>query len=244
MDGTDITSTVASGAVINIEKVSGPVVITAVAAVPSVTYNISLNLTNAASSNTATTVAEGATYKTTITPTGTYKKLGAITITMGGVNISAAAVSGSNVNITNVTGDIVITCVAVITNIIDTIGISENTRLSASSGGNRTQSGYAAIGANMDAVSLIHLVAGDTLRIKGASLPATNDNYSVAALFSADASLISTTYLHSGMTWNNISFATDNGMIVVTVTGEHYIRMSMICTDASAVIATINEVIE
>lgn len=241
MDGVDITSTTVSGADISIPKVMGAVTITAAAAVPSVSYNVTLNLTNAASSNSATSIAEGTAYITTLSPTGTYKKLGAITVTMGGVDISASAVSDSTVSIPNVTGDIVITCVATITNIIDTIGISANTRLSTSSGANRTQSGYAAIGANKDAASLIHLEAGDTLRIKGASLPASNDSYSAIALHNASGTFSTSTYLHNGLTWNNMTFSGIGGLVTMTASAERYFRVSLICTDASAVIATLNE---
>ena len=243
MDGVDITATAytpSSGA-INIAKVTGAVTITAAAAVPSVTYNITRNLTNCASSNTVNTIAEGAAYTTTLSPTGTYKKLGAIVVTMGGTDISASAVSGSTITISSVTGNIVITCAAEITNIIDTVGISANTRLSASNGVNKTQTGYAAIGANMDATSLIHLVAGDTLRIKGVSLPAANDGNSVAAEYSATATLASTGYIHNGCTWNSLNFTSNGDIVTITASGEHYIRLSLICTDAAAVIATINE---
>lgn len=243
MGGVDITATAytASSGAINISKVTGAVTITAAASVPSVTYNITRNLTNCASSNTADTIAEGAAYTTTLSPTGTYKKLGAIIVTMGGVDISASAVSGSTVSITKVTGNIAITCAAVVTNIIDTIGISANTRLSTSSGANRTQNGYAAIGANEDAASLIHLVAGDTLRIKGASLPASNDNYSAIAMHNASGAFATSTYLHNGLTWNNLTFNNADDGVTITSGGEHYFRVSLICTDASAVIATINE---
>lgn len=246
MGGVDITSTAytAGSGAINISKVTGAVTITAVASVPSVTYTITLNLTNCASSNAANTIADGASYTTTLSPTGTYKKLGTITVTMGGTDISASAVSGNTITISKVTGNIVITCAAVITNIIDTIGISANTRLSTSSGDNRTQSGYAAIGANKDAASLIHLAAGDTLRIKGASLPASNDSYSAVALHNADGTFISPTYLHDGFTWNNLTFNNADGGVVVTASEEHYFRVSLICADASSVVATINEPIE
>ena len=243
MGGVDITSTAytAGSGAINIAKVTGAVTITAVAIMPSVTYTITLNLTNCASSNTATSIAENASYTTTLTPTGTYKKLGTITVTMGGVDISASAVSGSTVSIPSVTGNIVITCEAVITNIIDTIGISPNTRLSTSSGENRTQSGYAAIGANKDAASLIHLTAGDTLRVKGVSLPASNDSFSAIALHNASGTFSTSTYLHNGLGWNNLTFNNSGDSVVITSGGDHYFRISLICTDASAVIATINE---
>ena len=241
MGGVDISSSAVSGGDINIAKVTSAVTITAVASVPSVTYTITLNLTNVASSNTATSIAENASYTTTLSPTGTFKKLGAITVTMGGVDISASAVSGSTITIAKVTGDIVITCEAVITNIIDTIGISANTRLSTSSGDNRTQSGFAAIGANKDAASLIHLTAGDTLRIKGVSLPASNDSFSAVVFYNASGTFITSTYLHNGLTWNNLTFKNSGNNVVITCSADHYFRISLICTDASAVIATINE---
>lgn len=246
MGGVDITSTAytAGSGAINIAKVTGAVTITAVAIMPSVSYNITLNLTNAASSNTANTIAEGAAYTTTLSPTGTYKKLGSITVTMGGTDVSASAVSGNTITIAKVTGNIVITCAAVITNIIATVGISANTRLSTSSGDNRTQSGYAAIGANKDAASLIHLVAGDTLHIKGANLPASNDSYSAIVMYSASGTFTTSAYLHNGLSWNNLTFNNADGGVVVTASAEHYFRVSLICADASSVVATINEPIE
>lgn len=241
MGGVDITSTAVSGGVINIAKVTGAITITAAASTPSVTYTVTRNLTNCSSSNTADSIAEGAAYTTTLSPTGTYKKLGAITVTMGGTDISASAVSGSTITIAKVTGNIVITCAATITNIIDTVGISADTRLSAGSGANKAQTGHAAIGANMDAASLIHLHAGDTLRIKGVSLPATNDGTSVAVRYSATATFLSADYMYNGRTWGNLHFTSSGDLITITSTAELYIRLSPICTDASAVVATINE---
>ena len=243
MGGVDITSTAysAGSGAINIAKVTGAITITAAASAPSVTYTITRNLTNCASSNAADSIAEGAAYITTLSPTGTYKKLGAITVTMGGTDISASAVSGSTITISSVTGDITITCAAVITNIIDAVGISANTRLSAASGANKAQEGHAAIGANMDASSLIHLHAGDTLRIKGVSIPAANDGTSVAVRYSATATFLSADYMYNGRTWGNLHFASSGDLITITSTAELYIRLSPICTDAPAVIATINE---
>lgn len=243
MGGVDITATAytAGSGAINIAKVTGAVTITAVAAMPSVTYTITRNLTNVASSNTANSIAEGASYNTTLTPTGTYKKLGDISVTMGGADISSSAVSGNNISISKVSGNIVITCEAVITNIIDTIGISANTRISTSSGDNREQRGYAAIGANKDAASLIHLTAGDTLRVKGVSLPASNDSYSAIVFYNASGTFINSTYLHNGLAWNNLTFKNSGDNVVITCSADHYFRISLICTNASAVIATINE---
>ena len=110
MGGVDISSSAVSGGDISIVKVTSDVTITAVASVPSVTYTVTRNLTNVASSNTANSIAENASYTTTLSPTGGYKKLGAITVTMGGADISSSAVSGNNISIAKVTGNIVITC--------------------------------------------------------------------------------------------------------------------------------------
>lgn len=241
MGGVDITSTAVAGGVITIPKVTGAVLITAAASAPQISYSITRNLTNCASSNAATTISEGAAYTTTLSPTGGYMKLGAITVTMGGTDISTSAVSGSTITIASVTGNLVITCAATITNIIDTIRISANTRLSTSSGENRAQSGYAAIGANMDVSSLIHLKRGDTLRIKGVSLPASNDSYSAIVLYNANGTFNVSNYLHNGLTWNDLTFNNADDGVAITAVSEKYFRVSLICTDASAVIATINE---
>lgn len=243
MGGVDITATAysAGSGAINIDRVTGAVSITASASVPSVLYSITRNLTNCASSNTANTIAEGAAYTTTLSPTGTFKKLGTITVTMGGVDISASAVSGSTITIASVTGNIVITCAAVITNIIDTVGISADTRVSAGSGTNKPQTGWATIGANMDTASLIHLVAGDTLRIKGMSLPAANDGISAAVEYTEAAAFHGADYIYNGRKWDNIVFASSGDIVTVTCPGERYLRIGLSCADTSAVIATINE---
>lgn len=245
MGGVDITATAysAGSGAINIDRVTGAVSITASATVPSVLYSVTRNLTNCASSNTADTAAEGTAYATTLSPTGTFKKLGTITVTMGGVDISASAVSGSTITIANVTGNIVITCAAVITNIIDTVGISADTRLSTGSGTNKPQAGWATIGANMDKASFIHLAVGDVLRIKGAGMPAASDGKSALVKYNADGTYYSGTYLYNGSHFNGM-LCSDEGKGIIKIINreaENYIRVSVICTNTSAVIATINE---
>lgn len=205
---------------------------------------ITKNLTGCTLSNAASQVDYGEAYTATIAAES-GKTITSVVVKMGGVDITATAYTASSgaINISKVTGAVTITA-AVITNIIDTIGISADTRLSTSSGANKTQSGYAAIGANEDAASLIHLKAGDTLRIKGASLPASNDSYSAIALHNASGTFSTSTYLHNGLTWNNLTFNNADDGVTITSGGEHYFRVSMICADASKVVATINEAIE
>ena len=88
---------------------------------------------------------------------------------------------------------------------------------------------------------MIHLRAGDTLRIKGASLPSANNGYSVAAAYSAAATLVSTGYIYNGCVWNGLNFTSSGDIVTVKTINENYIRVSLICTDAAAVVATINE---
>lgn len=79
--------------------------------VQKVQYTVTNTLTKCSSSNAATKAATGSSYSATITADSGYT-LGAVTVTMGGVDISSTAVSGANINIANVTGNIVVTCTA------------------------------------------------------------------------------------------------------------------------------------
>lgn len=205
-------------------------------------YTVSYALTSVASSSAAASVKGGEAYTTTLSTAENYT-IQSVTVTMGGEDITATAYSGGVISIAEVTGDIVITAVATgFTNLVDTIGISANTRLSTSTGDNKTQSGYATIGANKDVQSLIHLAAGDVLRVKGVSLPAANDGNSAVVEYTSSAAWTSATYLHSGgMTWANTTFNIEGDLLTVSATREIYLRISALCTDTAAVIVTVNE---
>ena len=75
-------------------------------------HSITNNLTNCTSSNSATQAVEGGNYEATITANSGYE-LSSITVTMGGVDVSATAVAGGTISIEAVTGDVTITAVAV-----------------------------------------------------------------------------------------------------------------------------------
>ena len=70
-------------------------------------YTITKNFTNVTSNNAANTIAEGESYTAIITANSGHT-LGAVTVTMGGVDITATTVSGGIITIAAVTGDIVI----------------------------------------------------------------------------------------------------------------------------------------
>ena len=205
-------------------------------------YTVSYALTSVDSSSSVASVKGGEAYTTTLSTAKNYT-IQSVTVTMGGEDITASAYSGGVISIAEVTGDIVITAVATgFTNLVDTIGISANTRLSTSTGNNKTQSGYATVGANKDVQSLIHLNAGDVLRIKGISLPAANDGNSAVVEYTSSAAWQSSTYLRSGgMSWSNTTFNIEGDLLTVNATREIYLRISAICTDTSAVIVTVNE---
>lgn len=73
-------------------------------------YTVTANLTNC-TSNGASQAVGGSSYTATITANSGYE-LKTLTVTMGGADVTASAVSGGTVIIGNVTGDIVITAVA------------------------------------------------------------------------------------------------------------------------------------
>lgn len=70
-------------------------------------YVIKYRLNNATSSNTSTTIKKGSSYSTTIVPETGYT-VTEIYCVMGGTNVSDSVISGNNINIPNVTGEIVI----------------------------------------------------------------------------------------------------------------------------------------
>lgn len=73
--------------------------------------SISNNLTNVTTNNSATSIEDGTSYSATLTVASNHE-LASITVTMGGTNITASAVSGNKITIAKVTGDIVITAIA------------------------------------------------------------------------------------------------------------------------------------
>lgn len=77
------------------------------------TFSISNNLTGCTTSNSASTVAENASYNATITANTGYTLAGAtVSITMVGLSVTGYYSNGT-ISIPNVTGDVVITVVAV-----------------------------------------------------------------------------------------------------------------------------------
>ena len=106
MNGEDVTSSAVSGNNINISNVTGNIIITVNTSVT--TYTITNNLTNCTTNNNSNTISYNSSYSSVISANSGYE-ISSITVTMGGADITSSAVNGNNINISNVTGNIVIT---------------------------------------------------------------------------------------------------------------------------------------
>lgn len=116
MGGIDITSTAYSNGTINIASVTGDVVITInTMQIPqTIYYTITNNLTNCTSNNNKTNTQENTSYTATISPSSGYTLTDAsISVTMGGVDVTSTVYNNGVINISSVTGDVVITISAV-----------------------------------------------------------------------------------------------------------------------------------
>ena len=75
-------------------------------------YTITNNLTNVSTSNSANSIAEGSSYEAKLSVSTGYN-IGNVSITMGGVDITSTCYNNKTISISSVTGNIVITAVAV-----------------------------------------------------------------------------------------------------------------------------------
>lgn len=87
------------------------------------THSITNNLTNVTNSNNANAVEDGSAYSATLTPSGEMTN---VTVTMGGVDITASAYSNGVIKIPAVTGDVIITAIAVAVEIVNALISSVN----------------------------------------------------------------------------------------------------------------------
>ena len=178
MGGTDITSSAVSGGTITISSVTGDIVITATAIAQSMDYSVTNTLTKCTTSNSATKATKGSIYSSTISA-NTNCVLSTVKVTMGGTDITSSAVSGGTINISNVTGNIVITAKAITNQIKASTDVDGNPynggqgwktgyRLSLSGGG---ESAYS----NFEVIGFVPVTRNSVIRLKNVAI--LSDNY-------------------------------------------------------------------
>ena len=245
MGGIDITTSAydSSSGTVTIPEVTGDIVITAsaIANARAVTYD----LTNAVSSNTASYVNDGGSYTTTLTANSGYA-LSSVTVTMGGADITNTAYNANTglVSIASVTGDVVITAVAVASR-TDVLRQSVSSDGTPYNGGTGYKAGYRLnSGGNEAAASgvycsgFIPITNAQTIEFEGISLPAVpgvaNSNYTIHFYNSAFTRIAKSQYqAHNVFLTPSIGAGTtdDSGNYIKTfkptgVSGLAYIRFS------------------
>ena len=82
--------------------------------IPTVTtYTVTNNLTNVTNSNTSGRIEKNTSYTAMLSPSSGYK-ISTVTVTMGGTDITSTAYSNGHIEISNVTGNIIITATGVV----------------------------------------------------------------------------------------------------------------------------------
>lgn len=211
-------------------------------------YTVTNNLTNCTNSNSATQAISEQAYTATITADSGYE-LASVTVTMGGTDITSSAVGDGVINISSVTGDIVITASATettveITNWIEEVGYTENTRLSLSSGNTTTASGYECTG-------FIPAKHGDVIRIKNIDL--TNENATNIVGYDSSKQPTSNTgttlynaFITNGTEENGVYTTTLSGTISNAFgsgTGLTYIRIGSKSITADSIVTVNQEIV-
>ena len=89
-------------------------------------YTITYNLTNVTSSNNTTLIAENSSYTATLSASGNDYEMSACTITMGGTDVTSTVLSGNDILIQSVAGNIVITATAARIVYLDPLKLTRN----------------------------------------------------------------------------------------------------------------------
>ena len=204
-------------------------------------YSITNTLTNCVNSNGAAQIVEGGSYTATVSANSGYE-LSSVTVTMGGVDIAASAVSGGNINIAKVTGDIVITAVAeeavsepVYTNLADPSDANWKE-------GIRLNSSYSEVAADgMVTTNLIEAVKGNIIRVKGLSFGSSSNERVVQYLNdTANNAIISTVNTDLFSTSGDVTTITLDGSAVM-VNSTHVRICGTLTGTSDDVIITVNE---
>ena len=183
-------------------------------------YSVTNNLTNCVSSNSAVQVAAGGSYAATITANAGYE-LESVTVTMGG---EAVTVSGVNISIAAVTGDIVITAVAKDAVATEPTNFAEpnttnttewsiwcNDARFGGDGAYRQQTGNIV-------TNYIPMAIGDTLRFEGLTVATAGTSMTNGlAVYTEDKAVIAPSYLSWWSDSNYIDIDVTDGVYTITL---------------------------
>ena len=182
-------------------------------------YTITYNLaTNIVSSNTAGRIAEGNSYATVISSSHADYQVDDITVTMGGSDITATAVSGNEIAIASVTANVAITVTALF---YPAVEIESNAMTIQSGGTGTMRIRLHAQPAQTQTVS----VFSDTLTLSASSLTFTAANWDTYQSITVTApSVDSTTYDYISVINSDPLMTESTVMVTVTALGyEDYV---------------------
>lgn len=220
-------------------------------------YTITNTLTNATNSNAATTVMQYQPYVATITADAGYT-LDSVTVTMGGADVTASAVSGGNISIASVTGNVVITATAtaiVRENLLTMNDGNINKRLNSS--GVTTGNGYFTTDhfpfdyTTATGIRIVDVYS----QISGLGSNANYDNCRIE-LCDSTKSRINFSYISRIKGSGNTQFAVDGNDLVaadlaecystaatITWANVKYIRLTLALNNAAAAIGSVSDVL-
>lgn len=227
-----------------------------------VTYSITNTLSNATTSNGTSTVTANSPYSAAISATNGYE-ISSIKVTMGGTDITASAVSGNNISISKVTGNVVITVSTVqaeptpaytnlVTSSIDSSGnkfngkgYKENYRLGSSGSESQT---------NGAVVSGFIPYNGQVVRSWGATSSSAGSSGNYVGFYDASfTKLLVVAGTHDGVTYSAVNgkyqmMVDPSGMPTSNqnlAAQAKYIRCSLaVCADPTIFTVTLGEPIE
>ena len=220
-------------------------------------FTITNTLTHATNNNAASTITQNQSYTATITADAGYT-LDSVTVTMGGVDVTASAVSSGNISIASVTGNVIITATAtaiVRENLLTMNDGNINKRLNSS--GITTGSGYFTTDHfpfDYAAATGIRIV--DVLsQISGLGTTANYDNCRVE-LCDSTKTRINFSYISRIKGSGNTQFAVDGNDLVASDLAENYstaatitwanvkyIRLTLALNNAASAISSVSDVL-
>lgn len=214
---------------------------------PTVYYTITNNLTDVNTSSAVISVESGGAYAADLTANEGYA-INAVTITMGGVDITDSAYADGHISISQVTGDVVITATAVKTGYTNQIPLSTdangnpyNNGLGYKTGTRLNSSSNEVAISGMCCTGYIPLtgVAGDVIRIKNVTYAGSASVY----LICYNSNLVASGKTH---TQPALEAATVDGVTTITTSqnGLYSMRLSCGVIDDTSIITINEEIVE